>query len=100
METLQACDLNKVKTVPSTQVFRFGREEIKKSLGQIILPYNLAGKDIFAKNDIVDSNIPLLLSKQSWKTASLKLNLENDTTEIWENNGVRRCKIRTLLYTT
>ena len=89
-----------VKTVPSTQVFRFGREEIIKSLGQIILPCNLAGKDIFIKNDIVDSNIPLLLSKQSWKTASLKLNLENDTAKIWENNSVRRCKIQTLLYTT
>ena len=30
LETLQACDLNKVKKIPSTKMFRFGRGEIKK----------------------------------------------------------------------
>ena len=63
-------------------MFRFGRGEIKKCLGQIIFPCNLAGKDIFIKTDIVDSNIPLLLSKQSMNTACFKLNVENDTAEI------------------
>ena len=28
--TLQACDLNKVKNIPSTNIFRFDRVEIKK----------------------------------------------------------------------
>ena len=44
-------------------MIRFGGGEIKKFLGQIIFPCNLAVKDIFIKTDIVDSNSPPLLRK-------------------------------------
>ena len=90
LETLQACDLNKVRNIPSAKMFRFGRGKIK-SMGQIIFPCNLAGKDIFIKTNILDSNILLLLSKQSIKTACFKHNLENDAAEIWGNNIVLDC---------
>lgn len=43
-------------------MIRFGGGEIKKFLGQIIFPCNLA-VDIFIKTDIVDSNSPPLLRK-------------------------------------
>ena len=36
LETLQVRDLNKVKNIPSTKIFSFGKGEIKKSPGQII----------------------------------------------------------------
>ena len=34
------------------------------------------------KTDVVDANIPLLLSKSSMKRAKIKLNTENDTADI------------------
>ena len=87
----KACDLNKVKNILSTNMFRFGGGEIRKSLGQIRFPCNLASKAIFIKTDITNSNILLLLSNRSMKTGCFKLNLENDTAEIWGNNIVLDC---------
>ena len=55
----KACDLNKVKNILSTNMFRFGGVEIKTSLGQIRFPCNLASKTIFIKTDITNSNILL-----------------------------------------
>ena len=45
----------------------------------------LAGKHISAKSDIVESDIPLLLSKSAMKQAKLKLDSLNDIAEIFGN---------------
>ena len=45
-----------------------------------------AGKRIKIKTDVVDSDIPLLLSKTAMKSAGVKLDLENDIATTWGNN--------------
>ena len=49
----------------------------------IKFPCELAGKKIFIKCHIVDSDLPLLLSKDAMKKAHMKLDLENDKAEIF-----------------
>ena len=68
---------------PSSKVFKFGGGETKKSKGTTSFPCKMAGKEIMMTTDIVDSDIPLLLSKTAMKAAKIKLDLENDQAEIW-----------------
>ena len=62
--------------------FRFGGGEKLKSIGLYIIPVELAGNKLSFKTDVVQSAIPLLLSKSSMKKAKIKLDTENDTAEI------------------
>ena len=48
----------------------------------LTIPCVLAGKHIFIKTDVGDSDIPLLLSKDAMKQAQIKLDLISDTVEI------------------
>ena len=52
------------------------------SEGQFMLPAQIAGKRVSISTEIVNSNIPLLLSKDAIKKARVKLNLESDAAEI------------------
>ena len=73
----------KVKHEESSKLFKFGGGEIKKSNETIIFPCEMAGKKVMMRTEVVDSDIPLLLSKQAMKTAKIKLDLENDKAGIW-----------------
>ena len=53
-----------------------------KSLGECSLPASLVGNRVTIKTDIVDSDIPLLLSRQAIKTAKVKMDIENNSAEI------------------
>jgi len=65
LQTLDPEQKKKVLFEPSTKVFKFGGGETKISKGQVQLPCELAGKSVFVKTDIVDSDILLLLSKSA-----------------------------------
>ena len=67
----------------SNKNFRFGGGTVLPSEGSYLLPATLVGKNINIETDVVDSNIPLLLSKDAMKKASMKLDLETDTAEIY-----------------
>ena len=53
-----------------------------KSVGEYELPVCIVGKPVTVKTDVVDSDIPLLLSRTAMKEAGVKLDLENDTAVI------------------
>ena len=48
-----------------------------------IIPANIAGRRVKIHTDVVDSDIPLLLSLKSMKQAKVKLNLKDVTAEIF-----------------
>ena len=66
----------------SDKVFKFGGGTKLKSLGEYSLPAYLVGNKVTIKADVVESDIPLLLSRQAMKTAKIKLDIENDSAEI------------------
>jgi hypothetical protein len=81
--SLEPTDREKVKKTPSAKVYKFGGGERLRSQGTFSIPAVLAGKQIMLTTDVVQSDIPLLLSKAAMKKAGVKLDLENDTAIIF-----------------
>lgn len=81
--SLDKDDLDKVIKRNGDKIFKFGGGEKLKSEGSYQLPMVLAGKSVNVCADVVNSDIPLLLSKNAMKAAKVKLNLEDDTAEIF-----------------
>ena len=63
----------------SNKLFKFGASIPYLSLKQVNLPANIGGTDGHILTDVVDCEIPLLLSKNSLKTADSQLDFVNDT---------------------
>ena len=81
-DSLSDCDKGKVVQSCGQKVFKFGGGEQLRSLASCEIPAVLAGNHVMIKTDVVESDIPLLLSIDSMKRAKIKLDLENDTAEI------------------
>lgn len=73
----------KIKQTVGQRTFKFGGGERLKSTGEYNLPAVVAGKEVFIKTDVVESDIPLLLSRKAMKTAGVKMDLETDTARIF-----------------
>ena len=82
LNSLNEDKLKFIKKCPSQKVFKFGGGTKLISEGQYILPAQIAGKRVNIRTDVVNSDIPLLLSKDAMKKACVKLDLETDTAEI------------------
>ena len=67
---------------PSKKIFKFGNSGKLKSMGTYVIPITLAGKSGSLELDLIDSDIPLLMSKKAMKAARMKINLDNDTVEV------------------
>ena len=63
-------------------MFKFGGGTCLQSKGEYSLPVVIAGKEATVKTDVVESDIPLLLSRTAMKKAVVKTDLENDTATI------------------
>ena len=82
-ESLSICNKSKVKLRESRTIFKFFDESKLKSKGEYWLPAVLADKEVTIKTDVVESDIPLLLSKRSLKRAGVKIEIEKDTASIF-----------------
>ena len=67
----------------SDTVYKFGGGERLQSTGKVILPCYLAGQKCTIETDIIESDIPMLLSKSAMKKAGMKLDLVNDKAEVY-----------------
>ena len=83
METLPPETITQVKKYPSSARFRFGSEDVRDSLGVYHIPCHVAGKDVILQVDIITSDIPCLISKATMKRAGGKINLKDDTIELF-----------------
>ena len=79
LETLPDKVRENIKVKEGKRNFKFGDGERLQSLYNVTLPCNIAGLRVDIITDVVDSDIPLLLSKVAMKRAKTKLNFENDT---------------------
>jgi len=78
MDQLDEKDLNKIEQCLSNQTFKFGQGDALASKGKIKLPAKVGSKSILIETDIVDADIPLLLSKEALKNAGTLLDFNND----------------------
>ena len=69
--------------LPSNRVFKFGNNGTLRSIGTYVLPVVIPGKTATIKTDVIEPDIPLLLSKVAMKKAKMKIDLEKDLCEIF-----------------
>ena len=73
----------KVEKLESIKTFRFGGGERRKSLGFWRIPCKIAGRKVMLETDVVEADIPCLLSKAALKRSGTVLKLETDQAEIF-----------------
>ena len=84
LETLTDAQKKKNSKKKGVRTFKFGDGNKLNSLYKVILPCVVA--DISIITDVVDSDIPLLLSKDAMKRAGTCLNFEDDNVKKKENS--------------
>ena len=81
----------KIKEQPSETMFKFGGGTVLQSTKKVTFPCVIAGTECEIQTDVVSSEIPLLLSKDSMKKAKVKLDLENDCASIFGKDVQLQC---------
>ena len=76
-------DRKKVTGEHSNRIFKFGNNGMLRSLGKYSVPAMIAGKTCSIEFDIINSDIPLLMSKKAMKTMKMRIDLEKDTACVW-----------------
>ena len=84
VESLSNEERSQIKILLGGTVFRFGGEMKKESSEKLILPCTIAGRKVMIQTDVVNSDIPLQLSKPDMERLGLQVNMENDTAKIFD----------------
>ena len=79
LDLLNVDDKQKVTQRKSTEFFTFGKGSRTPSNGKIMLPAVIGNKDVIIETDVIDADIPMLLSKEALKKAKAILDFNNDT---------------------
>ena len=79
LETLTDAQKKKIVKNKGVRTFKFGDGNKLNSLYRVILPCVIADIGVSIITDVMDSDIPLLLSKDAMKRAGTCLNFEDDT---------------------
>ena len=82
IDHLDETDRSKTEYMQGEKTFKFGGGTCLKSKGEYCLPAFMAGLEVTIRTDVVDSDIPLLLSRSAMKRAGVKMDLESDTATI------------------
>lgn len=81
LNSLSKSDLGKVTREKSEMQFKFGDNSPSKSDILCKFPGEVCGKKVCIAAQVVSDQIPLLISKQTMKKASMILDFKNDTVE-------------------
>ena len=79
LETLTDAQKKKIVKIKGVRTFKFGNGNKLNSLYKVILPCVITDIEVSIITDVVNSDIPLLLSKDAMKRAGTCLTFEDDT---------------------
>ena len=82
-ETLTDKEKSSITRSTSERQYRFGNNEPIKATEHIKVPMTIASEKVFVDVDIVDADIPLLLSKNSLQKAKATMDLGNNVLHIF-----------------
>ena len=91
VDSLSDVEKKKVISQRSDSVFRFGDGNKVQSSRTVTIPACLGSHDISISTDVIDKNIPLLLSKKAMKDVGMNLNFEKDTVTVFGDDIKLRC---------
>ena len=78
LDTLNEEELKLVKYKESDATFKFGNPTIYSSIYQVSFPARIGSKDVDIVSDVIDVDIPLLISKIAMKKANTIIDFKND----------------------
>ena len=79
LDTLTEVDQLQVSDEESTTSFRFGDGNLVKCEKTVTFPAKIGYKNIMIRTDVIDTDLPLVLSKSAVKKANAKIDFSNDT---------------------
>ena len=79
VEGLSSPEQDLVTYSNSSSSFKFGSGEPIPSLYKVKIPATIGEQKLFIETDVVESDVPLLLSRQAMKKADTKINFKDDT---------------------
>ena len=83
IDTLSEIKQKEILSVKSNTEFKFGDGKSVLSERCVSMPCKIAGKRVIIETDVVKSEIPLLLSKNSMKKANTRIDFANDKVNIF-----------------
>ena len=81
-DSLHEEEKSQLKEEHNISHFKFGDGKPVTSEIVKVIPINMCGQDMLIKANLVENNVPLLISNQSLKSAKAKINFVQDTIEI------------------
>ena len=75
---LSSEELDNIKRDRSETIFKFGNGKICHSIKRITIPVVIAGQNVLLTTEVIENDIPLLLSKYTLKKANTYIDFAND----------------------
>ena len=75
---LRSEELDNIKRDRSETIFKFGNGKICHSIKRITIPVVIAGQNVLLTTEVIENDIPLLLSKDTMKKANTYIDFAND----------------------
>ena len=91
LETLTDKERKEIQSMESQAVFRFGDSPPVSASKKVLLPIKIMNVDILLETEIVSSDVPLLLSKETMKKAKAKMNFDDDKIELFGEEQPMMC---------
>ena len=91
LKSLSDDEASNLQYIDSCAQFRFGDSEPVTSLTKVLLPIVMGGKSIYLATEIVPSDVPLLLSKNTLKDLKANMDYVNDKLTIFGNTQEMVC---------
>ena len=86
IESLSSEEKTQISEKNSDRIFRFGDGSKVKAMKTVVIPATIEDKQCQISTDVVDLELPLLLSKASLKKANAVIDLENDKVTMFGQN--------------
>lgn len=78
-ESLNEKEKHLVKSENSENIFKFGDGRKVKSMQKVLIPAKIGTSNVLIETDVVNEDIPLLLSKETMKKAGTEIDFKNDS---------------------
>ena len=91
LETFSDEDKNEIQSNETHAVFRFGDSPPVSAIKKVLLPISIKNVNVLLETEIVSSDVPLLLSKETMKKAKAKMNFVDDKIELFGEEQSMMC---------
>ena len=82
-DTLSEEERKQIEYADSDSKFRFGDDKVYQSSGLVIIPAEIGGTNINIATDVIETEIPLLLSKKAMKKSNTVIDFQKDNVSMF-----------------